>query len=398
MDNQVNQYQNQQVQVHKRGGFNMNSWSGAKKLFAFAGLVLLIVGIVVTILLVQRQQELRSRAEKSTTISLAPAAQPASFGDTVALDVVVNPGVNQVNFIKVQLDVTEQIWPFKNGTFEIDPSLGWTVLEDPVFVEETQSITFSIGVGPDPTKVIQDIQKIGTVTFEVLPEAVESSFEGGEVKVAFTNETIVSSIGPTDGIDENVLSNTVPATINIGEGVRICRPNIGTCEWDPVPNATSYKYTITSSEDEVIENETSKTSVEFEVDTTPGSSVTYTCSVIAVNECGESNPGENEATCAVPSSTPTPAPSSTPTPAPTSTPTPTKAVTNTPTPTEEVEVTATLTPTIPVATVTQAQGGPNEIVAVTATPTIPPPGNPVVIGGIIGGVLFVIGGLALLLL
>lgn len=396
MNNQGNQYQSQQVQVHKRGGMNFNNWSTAKKLLTFAGIVALIIGIVVTILLVQRQQELRSRAEKSTTLSLAPASQNIPSGSDAILDVVVNPGVNQVNFIKVQLQSSEQNW-FEAGDFEINSSTGWTVLSDPIFDEQAQTLTFSIGVGSDPTRVIQDIQKIGTVALK----SFDSSSEGS-VQISFTDQTIVSSIGPTDGIDENVLANTVPATINIGEGVRICEPNIGTCEWDPVPNATSYKYTVTSSEDnEVIaENETSETSVEFEVDTTPGKSITYSCSVIAVNECGESNPGENEATCAVPSSTPTP------TPTLTSTPTPTKRITNTPTPTEEIEITPTetpereVTPTTPdeIVVTEVPQGGSGEVVKITATPTIAQPGNPVVIGGIIGGILFVIGGLALLLL
>ena len=81
----------------------MNNWSGKKKVLALFGGVLAIVGLIITIFLVQKVQEIRSRAEKATVLSLTPPNQNVSFGETASLDIRIDPGVNQVNFVKFEI-------------------------------------------------------------------------------------------------------------------------------------------------------------------------------------------------------------------------------------------------------------------------------------------------------
>ncbi|MBI4097486.1 MAG: fibronectin type III domain-containing protein [Candidatus Levybacteria bacterium] len=374
---------------------NIKNWSGKRKVLVILAGVLAIVGLVITIFLVQKVQEIRSRAEKSTTLSLAPPNQSIDPGEDASLDVIMNPGVNQVNFVKFTINFDPEIFDPSLAVFNVNEDSPLEEISEPVFSDDGQA-TFTLSIGSDATKVVRETIKLGTLLLPVKDEAA-----AGEAEVSFNeDETQVRSLGSADTFEENVLSSTSPATVTI---TGICRPNIGTCSWDPSENATTYHFKVTDIDDNaiVVEGETSKTSVEFQSE--PGK--TYKCEVIAVNECGEAQPSEDQVTCPVPSATPTPSvtptvtpsptpsvtPTKSPTPTPTPTPTPSVTPTNTPTPTEEIENTPTPTPT-PTPT-TASQGG-----IETPTPTLPPTGNPVVITGIIGGVLFILGGIALLFL
>lgn len=362
---------------------NINNWSPRKKIAAILLGILAIVGIIITIFLVQRQQEIRSRAEKATVLSITPPNQNIEAGGDGQLEVVVNPGVNQVSFIKTTVKFDPDKFDLTKDSFKLNSELGWTFLKDPAV--ENGELTFVVGVGADPTRVIaENSQKIGKINF-----TVKSDASGGDSKITFDEDkTQILSVGAADPFSQNVLSSTIPATVTIGAPV--CRPNIGTCSWDAVDGATSYHYGISEvvsspNGDEatlIKDGDTSDTSVEFP--SVPGKR--YSCVVSAINQCGTSDKAQGESTCPLPSVTPTPTPS--PSPSPSSSPTPTEEVqpTETPTPTEIVVVTTTLTP---------PQGG---VVTTTPIPTLPPTGNPFVVGGMIGGVLFILGGLALLFL
>lgn len=381
---------------------NVNNWSGKKKvLVLFAG-IFAIVGLILTIFLVQKVQEIRTRAEKATVLSLSPTNQNVNAGEEGNLEVIVNPGVNQVNFIKTGVMFDPDIFEIKKEDVKLNPALGWSFVEQPSLADGT--LTFAVAVGSDPTLVIsKTTQKLITITFKVKDGA-----EDGDSDFTFdVNNTQIRSVGGGDPFIQNVLSGTLGATVTIG--APICRPNVGKCSWDPTVGATSYHYKITRLYPDakkgeptfspVTEGDTSDTRVEF--DSVPGA--TYKCEVTAVSECGQSPEASGTSKCPTPSPTPTPSPSPSPTPEKTPTPTPTEEVpTETPAPTEEItptpteEIVLTTVPSLPPqggVTTTPAAGG-----VTTPAPTLPPTGNPFVIGGILGGVLFILGGLALLFL
>ncbi len=382
---------------------NVNNWSGKKKVAAILLVILAIVGIVLTLFLVQRQQELRSRAEKSTTLSLTPASLQATAGEDVSLDVVVNPGNNQVGFVTLDIKYDSTSFTVEDDAFELDASTGFQVISSGQIVAPGE-YKVTVSAGSDPTNVIQGAaKKLGTFRMGVNSDAAAGSYN---VDIDSTS-SIVTSIASNDDLG-SVLNQTLGAKIIVGGG--ICKPNTMTCEWDPAEGATGYHYIITRNDQQntvLVEDDTTETSVEFtDPEFTVGTSFTYKCAVTSKNDCGEGESAEGESQCARPSETPTPTLTITNTPTPTSvitnTPTPTTAREETPTPTTPEETVETPTPTKVTVVVTQPEvpGGAKGGVEVvnTPTPTIAETGNPVVYGGIIGGIIFVLGGIALLFL
>ncbi|MEK7570974.1 MAG: PKD domain-containing protein [Patescibacteria group bacterium] len=188
-----------------------------KKIFLFGFLAVLLVGIPVTVFLVQQQQQdIRSRAEKSTTISFTPESSEAAplekqVGDPVALDIMVNPGNNLVSFVKLEIQYDpEKLATTGANTFQPNTVAFPTVLEGPIYSPGKIAVTLS--VGPDPTKAIQQVVKAATVNLE----AIANTDSGAPTLVTYGTTTQVLSIGASDEASENVLASTVPAAISIG--------------------------------------------------------------------------------------------------------------------------------------------------------------------------------------
>lgn len=207
-----------------------------KKIFLVGFLVVLLVGIPTTIFLLQQQQEVRSRAEKSTTISFTPDSSTSAplqkkIGDTIPLDIMVDPGKNLVSFVKLEI----QYDPEKlatTGATTLQPNIVAfpTTLEGPVYSPGKISVTLS--VGPDPTKAIQAKVKAATVNLK----AIANTPADTPTVVTYGATTQVLSIGANDEASENVLSNTVPATILIGDATPTEGPTAAVTE---VPTPTT---------------------------------------------------------------------------------------------------------------------------------------------------------------
>lgn len=187
-----------------------------KKLFLIGFIIILLIGIPLTIYFLQKQQETRSRAQKSTNLTFAPESSQVSpiqknIGDSVPLDIMVNPGTNLVSFVKLSIQYDpDKLATDSANAFAPNTTVFPTVLEGPVYSSGKIEVTLS--VGPDPTKAVQVLSKAGTVTFK----AIANTAEGQPTVVTYSSTTQVLSIGSTDQASENVLSSTTPATIAIG--------------------------------------------------------------------------------------------------------------------------------------------------------------------------------------
>ena len=196
-------------------GSTIMNFSG-KKLFLIGFVVVLLVGIPLTIYLVMQQQEVRSRAEKSTNIAFSPdstAAAPIqkSVGDTIPLDVTVDPGKNLVSFVKLEIQYDPDILATASANaFTANTTAFPSVLEGPVYSPGKIAVTLS--VGPDPTKAIQQKVTAATINFTALKDTPA----GTPTLVTYTTNTQVLSLGANDQASENVLSSATPATIVIG--------------------------------------------------------------------------------------------------------------------------------------------------------------------------------------
>lgn len=207
-----------------------------KKILLLGLIVVLLAAIPLTVYFVQRQQEVRTQAQKSTILSFAPPTFPATEGETFNLDVSMNPAQNLVSFVKLDLsyDSTKLATSSAQSTCgdAICPNTSAfpSVLEGPIYSPGKISLTLSVGA--DPTKVVQSTTKVATITFSAKAATGTSA-----TQVLFGNDTQVLSTATTDQASENVLSTTSPASITIAPGE--VTPTPAPVDLTPTPTGTS---------------------------------------------------------------------------------------------------------------------------------------------------------------
>src|SRR3954471_10323760 len=127
-----------------------------KKIFLGGFIAVLLVGIPLTVYLLQQQQEVRSHAEKSTNVSFSPDSSQTTplqknVGDVIPLDITINPGKNLVSFVKLEIQYDpEKLATDSANAFQANNVVFPSILEGPVYSAGKISVTLS--VGPDPTK------------------------------------------------------------------------------------------------------------------------------------------------------------------------------------------------------------------------------------------------------
>lgn len=217
--------------------YDKNMHLSGKKIFLFGFIAILLIGIPVTIFLVQRQQQTQTHAEKSTNISFSPSSSAAApiqknIGDLIPLEISVDPGKNLVSFVKLEIQYDPQKLTTASATaFVQNTSVFPSILEGPIYTPGKISVTLS--VGPDPTKSIQTKVKAATVTFK----AIGNTPAGAPTLVSYGATTQVLSIGSNDQASENVLSAATPAAIEIGGAV--VTPSVPVPSIQPSPTSAT---------------------------------------------------------------------------------------------------------------------------------------------------------------
>lgn len=202
-----------------------------KKLFLIGFVVVLLVGIPLTVYLLQKQQETRTRAEKSTNISFTPDSSESApiqkaVGDDIPLDIMIDPGKNLVSYVKLEIQYDpDKIATASPNAFQVNTAVFPQVMEGPIYSAGKISVTLAIG--PDPTKAIQIKSKAATINFKAL-----ANTGGTPTRVTYGSNTQALSIGSGDQASEDVLSSATPATIVIGGSSSLS----GTPE--PIPSGT----------------------------------------------------------------------------------------------------------------------------------------------------------------
>lgn len=190
-----------------------------KKILLIGFAVVLLVGIPLTVYLLQQQQEVRTRAEASTIVTFTPDSTSAApikknVGEEIPLDINVDPGKNLVSFVKLEINYDPEVLATGSANaFQANTTAFPSVLEGPVYTPGKIAVTLS--VGPDPTKAIQQKVKAATITFT----ALKNTPPGTPTLVSYSSNTQVLSIGSNDQASENVLSTATPATIEVGGAV-----------------------------------------------------------------------------------------------------------------------------------------------------------------------------------
>ena len=180
------------------------------KYFAFA-LTIMIVTLPLLLVIMQQQQEIRGRAQASTTLSYSPTSTSTSpiikkVGEPINLDLMVNPGINLVSLVKLEITYdSTKLKPSANPV-SINQTLFPNIIEGPVY--SPGKIQVVLSVGPDLTKSVGQTSRVATLNFDTIASS-------GQTLVSFGTNTSISSVAVNDSISENVLSTTSPAYITI---------------------------------------------------------------------------------------------------------------------------------------------------------------------------------------
>jgi hypothetical protein len=171
-----------------------------KKIVFFIILIIILFAVPITVYLVGQQQELRSRAAPATVLALNPSTMNKTKGDVFSFDVQIDTGGNNVAMAELHLtyDATKlEAMSITNGPFA--PKIA----ASGVVGGGTASITVR---AESTTKPIKGTGTIAVIRFK----AIESTSSPTQIK--FDTTTYVSGLGESN---PNVLTNTVPATVQI---------------------------------------------------------------------------------------------------------------------------------------------------------------------------------------
>lgn len=256
-----------------------------KKFLLFGFIAILLIAIPVTIYLVQQQQQVETKAQPATTLSFEPPSSDsapiqAAVGDQVDLDIMVDPGTNQISIVRLEV----QYDPLKLEAVANTPTLNTAVfptfLEGPI-PDPTGKIAATLSID-NPTKAIQVKTRIATISFKA--KATTSK----PTKVSYTARTQAYSVSGQDQHSENVLANTGEAFIAITGGDITPGPSEGPTPSVPTEKPTPTEPPIgTSNENPVCESfvadKTSGTAPLAVNFTTTGSDPDGTVKMVTVN-------------------------------------------------------------------------------------------------------------------
>lgn len=189
-----------------------------RKIIFFITIIAIVLAIPLTVFLLQKQQESRSKAASSTQLYFTPSSSStnpiiATVGSTIPLRLMVNPGTNQVSLIRLVIayDTTAFTVNLSNAFVVNTAVFPGGIVSGPTVTSSgsVETLTVEMSIGSDPTKAIQTIQEAGVINLSMIAPPQFSN------RISFSSQTQVLSIAPADGPAENVLSAAVPAFIDI---------------------------------------------------------------------------------------------------------------------------------------------------------------------------------------
>lgn len=181
-----------------------------KKLILVGLVVFLLAAIPFTVYFAQQQQRSEIGAQATTNIYFTqPSPSPVAVGQTVSLDVMMNPGSNLVSFVRLIVTYDATKLELSDGGLVPNATAFPSTLEGPTYAAGQVSTTLSVGA--DTTRVIQTTTKIATLNFKT-----KAATSGTQVEIS--PQTQVLSSSKADAPSENVLQQRGSATIVVSDG------------------------------------------------------------------------------------------------------------------------------------------------------------------------------------
>lgn len=178
-------------------------------LAVIAYLLVVLVAIPLTLYSIKKPLETRTKALGNATLAYNPSPLQTNTGQTINLDIMLNPNTHSVSFVTVDIIYDPTILSLNQETaFQPNTSAFPNTLEGPVFAPGR--VRASLSIGSDPTKVITTNTKVATISF-----TAETPTNGQQALVHFGESSYVLSAGPNDNAIDNVLNAVSPALMTI---------------------------------------------------------------------------------------------------------------------------------------------------------------------------------------
>ena len=175
-----------------------------KRLVVIIFVLITLLAVPATVYLATHQQELRKKAAPATTLSLTPATTTANVGDTFSLEVVLDPGSNQVIATDIELIYDPDV-------LEAQIITNSTLLPNVLTAGTVSRGTASITVGSTNTQSpVTTRGTIAVVRFKALAPSTS-----GPVSVRFAQNTFVGGLGEGQ---VNLLVGSTPASVTVSGG------------------------------------------------------------------------------------------------------------------------------------------------------------------------------------
>lgn len=184
-------------------------------------IVVILVAIPLTVYVVQKQQELRSKAAPTTIFSFDPSSKTTNSSEVLLFKINVDPKDNQLSFLKLSINYDPAFLKTapagsvcSNPQDSLCPDKGNSNLQT---VEGPTPGGNNIAISISITAATAKISSPVTVAYVAF-----APLKTGTTKISFANDSQAFSVAGTDKSSENVLKtdstgtiSSLPATIEI---------------------------------------------------------------------------------------------------------------------------------------------------------------------------------------
>lgn len=198
-----------------------------KKILLIVSGLILIVGLIVGLIVVRQQQELRQKAAPATTMSLSPSQITKNVGDEFSIDAVVDTGANSIQLVQIELSFDPtKVKPLSFTNSATFPN----IISSETFTTDGKA-QISVGTA-SIAQPFTGQATAATIRFQAL-QATDAP-----ITLSYTAQTFVGSIAEGR---VNSLVGTTPANITIsGSGtVATPTPTQATGTVDPTPTTST---------------------------------------------------------------------------------------------------------------------------------------------------------------
>ncbi|MGE5042469.1 MAG: PKD domain-containing protein [Candidatus Levyibacteriota bacterium] len=202
------------------------------KYFIIGNILLLLAVIPITLYVVKRQTDMKSKAAPNTVISFNPNSASTTIGQNVSLDVMADPGQNLVSIVEMTIKVDPNI--FQIVSLDRNSAAFPGRLKGPT-INNDGTVNLSVTTTNDVTKALQAKTKVATLVLK----AKAATNGASQIRFSAAPATQAFSIAGADGATENVLSDMGTASVTVAGAAQVSQSSKPTCTSLTIDKANS---------------------------------------------------------------------------------------------------------------------------------------------------------------